>query len=223
MESVSLSSDKSSDDLYPKWYNQRIRNNYQHLMDLLEKKKFIYNRAGDYYRNMNYYFVIPSILITTLSSIFAFLSTSDIIGDKQQDVFIILVGIFTAFSTMMQSISSSVGYATKKEMFLGAADQYDKNIIKITFEINNPSDENLIKAIEEDIKKIEDNCKYLPPNWIICEWDNKIHKLNELKEPNYLNWKEVDKNNNSHKIKNINIETFKNLQNKNEKERLLGN
>jgi hypothetical protein len=221
MESVSLSSDKSSDDLYPKWYNQRIRNNYQHLMDLLEKKKFIYNSAGDYYRKMNYYFVIPSIFITTLSSIFAFLSTSDIIADKQQDIFIILVGIFTAFSTMMQSISSSVGYATKKEMFLGAADQYDKNIIKITFEINNPSDENLIKVIEEDIKKIEENCKCLPPNWIITKWDNKIKKLNALKEPNYLNWKEVDKNNNNNKIKNINIDAFKNLTN--EKEKLLCN
>ena len=40
MEVLSLSSDKSNDDLYPKWYNQRMRNNYQHLMDLLEKKKF---------------------------------------------------------------------------------------------------------------------------------------------------------------------------------------
>ena len=72
MERISLSSDQSNDNLYPSWYNQRIRNNYQHLLDLLEKKKFIYNRAGDYYRKMNYYFVIPSILITTLSSIFAF-------------------------------------------------------------------------------------------------------------------------------------------------------
>ena len=38
MESISFSSNKSSENLYPKWYNQRIRNNYQHLMDLLEKK-----------------------------------------------------------------------------------------------------------------------------------------------------------------------------------------
>ena len=54
-------------DLFPNWYNQRMRNNYQHLFDLLERKKFIYNRAGDYYRKMNLYFVIPSILITTIS------------------------------------------------------------------------------------------------------------------------------------------------------------
>ena len=170
---------------------------------------------------MNYYFVIPSILITTLSSIFAFLSTSNIIENKQQDIFIILVGIFTAFSTMMQSISNSVGYATKKEIFLSAADQYDKNIIKITFEINNPSDENLIKVIEEDIKKIEENCKCLPPNWIISKWDNKIKKLNDLKDPINLHWKEIDKNHNKHKIKNININAFNNLHN--EKEKLLSN
>jgi hypothetical protein len=216
MEVLSLSSDKSNDDLYPKWYNQRMRNNYQHLMDLLEKKKFIYNRAGDYYRKMNYYFVIPSILITTLSSIFAFLSSSQIIGQTQQDVFIVLVGVFTAFSTMLQSVSGSVGYATKKEMFLGAADQYDKNIIRITFEINNPSNENLMKSIEEDIKKIEENCKCLPPNWIIYEWDIKLENMNKIKEPDHLNWKESNKNNNCHKIKNINLEGFKNLNNENQ-------
>ena len=163
-------------DLFPNWYNQRMRNNYQHLFDLLERKKFIYNRAGDYYRKMNLYFVIPSILITTISSIFAFLSTSNLIDQENQDVFIIMVGILSAFSTMSQSLSSSVGFSTRKDMFLNAADQYDKNIIKISFEINNPTNQKLVKEIEEDIRKIEDNCKYLPPNWILEEWESKINK-----------------------------------------------
>ena len=163
-------------DLFPNWYNQRMRNNYQHLFDLLERKKFIYNRAGDYYRKMNLYFVIPSILITTISSIFAFLSTSNLIDQENQDVFIILVGIMSAFSTMSQSLSSSVGFSTRKDMFLNAADQYDKNIIKISFEINNPTNQKLVKEIEDDIRKIEDNCKYLPPNWILEEWESRINK-----------------------------------------------
>ena len=170
-------------DIYPIWYNQRIRNNYQHLFDLLERKKYIYNRAGDYYRKMNLYFVIPSILITTISSIFAFLSTSNLINQENQDVFIILVGIMSAFSTMSQSLSSSVGFSTRKDMFLNAADQYDKNIIKISFEINNPTNQNLVKEIETDIRKIEDNCKYLPPNWILDEWNYKINaKINRNKK-----------------------------------------
>ena len=163
-------------DLFPNWYNQRMRNNYQHLFDLLERKKFIYNRAGDYYRKMNLYFVIPSILITTISSIFAFLSTSNLIDQENQDVFIIMVGILSAFSTMSQSLSSSVGFSTRKDMFLNAADQYDKNIIKISFEINNPTNQKLVKEIEDDIRKIEDNCKYLPPNWILEEWESRINK-----------------------------------------------
>jgi len=173
-------------DLFPNWYNQRMRNNYQHLFDLLERKKYIYNRAGDYYRKMNLYFVIPSILITTISSIFAFLSTSNLINEENQDVFIILVGIMSAFSTMSQSLSSSVGFSTRKDMFLNAADQYDKNIIKISFEINNPTNQNLVKEIEADIRKIEDNCKYLPPNWILDEWNFKItKKVNQIYEDNF--------------------------------------
>ena len=179
-------------DIFPDWYNNRLRNNYQHLFDLLERKKYIYNRAGDYYRKMNFYITIPSIIITTLSSIFAFLSTSNIIDKDKQDIFIIMVGIMSAFSTMTQSISSSIGYGTKKDMFLNAADQYDKNIIKITFEINNPSNKEMVKEIESDIRKIEDTCKYLPPNWIINEWQNKInkkslHNINDEERINLLN------------------------------------
>ena len=177
-------------DIFPQWYNKRLRNNYQHLFDLLERKKYIYNRAGDYYRKMNFYIVIPSIFITTLSSIFAFLSTSNLIQKEQQDIFIVMVGVMSAFSTMTQSISSSIGYGTRKDMFLNAADQYDKNIIKITFEINNPTNKEMIKEIENDIRKIEDTCKYLPPNWIICEWEKKINKkilLNDNNTNNYEN------------------------------------
>ena len=53
--------------------------NIQSILNLLRHKKGVYNKAGNYYNKMNLYFVVPSILITTLSSIFAFLSTSDII------------------------------------------------------------------------------------------------------------------------------------------------
>ena len=210
MESISISSSNDSiisdnNVFYPNWNNQIIGNKYQYILDILERKKFIYNRAADYYRKMDYCFVIPSILITTLSSIFAFLSTSKIVDTYYQNIFIILVAIFSAFATMMQSISSSIGFSTKKEIFLNAADQYDKNIIFIMMEINNPNNESFIKNIELDIKKIEEHCKYLPPNWIIQEWDTKINKLNWLKEHNYCNKEHPDYNTNSNHIKHRKI------------------
>lgn len=157
--------------------------NIQSILNLLRHKKGVYNKAGNYYNKMNLYFVVPSILITTLSSIFAFLSTSDIIDKENQNIFIILVGIMSAISTMSQSISSSVGYGTRKEMFLNAADQYDKIILELmfikNFDVNNNSEElnETIEKIKENITKIEDNCKYLPPNWIINEYeDNQINQ-----------------------------------------------
>ena len=157
--------------------------NIHSILNLLRHKKGVYNKAGNYYNKMNLYFVVPSILITTLSSIFAFLSTSDIIDKENQNIFIILVGIMSAISTMSQSISSSVGYGTRKEMFLNAADQYDKIILELmfikNFDVNNNSEElnETIEKIKENITKIEDNCKYLPPNWIINEYeDNQINQ-----------------------------------------------
>jgi hypothetical protein len=215
MESISISSSNDtiiSDNnvFYPNWHNQLIRNKYQHILDILERKKFIYNRTADYYRKMDYCFVIPSILITTLSSIFAFLSTSNIIDNYYQNIFILLVAIFSAFATMMQSISSSIGFSTKKEIFLNAADQYDKNIIFIMMEINNPKNELFIKNIELDIKKIEEHCKYLPPNWIIQEWDTKINKLNWLKENNEYNTYKEDYNLNNNKNNNLNNSKYSN-------------
>lgn len=179
--------------------------NIRTLQSLLKQKKRVYNEAGSYYSKLNLYIVVPSIFITTLSSIFAFLSTSDIIEKDTQNVFLILVGVLSAISTMCQSISSSVGYGTRKEMFLNAADNYDKNLIEIMFltseddynsngNNNNDNDNDtntkeIIEKIKENITKIEENCKYLPPNWIInkvtANLDNNIY--NNERQPLLMN------------------------------------
>jgi len=183
--------------------------NIRTLQRLIKQKKRVYNEAGNYYSRLNLYIVVPSIFITTLSSIFAFLATSDIVGKDTQNIFLILVGVLSAISTMCQSISSSVGYGTRKEVFLNAADNYDKNLIEIMFltseddyDNNNNNDNNnndnnnndnntkeIIEKIKENITKIEENCKYLPPNWIInkviANLDNNIY--NNERQPLLMN------------------------------------
>ena len=185
--------------------------NIRTLQRLIKQKKRVYNEAGNYYSRLNLYIVVPSIFITTLSSIFAFLATSDIVGKDTQNIFLILVGVLSAISTMCQSISSSVGYGTRKEVFLNAADNYDKNLIEIMFltseddydnnnndnnNDNNNNDNNndnntkeIIEKIKENITKIEENCKYLPPNWIInkviANLDNNIY--NNERQPLLMN------------------------------------
>lgn len=171
--------------------------NLQKIQQLIRYKKRVYNEAGNHYRKLNLCFVVPSICITTLSSIFAFLSTSEMMHENTKDVFLILVGIMTILSTMSQTMSSSFAYATKKDMFLQAADNYDKNLINVVF-LNNEtecdSDEDKTKLIEtinkvqENIKQIEENCKYLPPNWII----NKITESLNINEIQPLLMREQD-------------------------------
>ena len=168
---------QQEDDL-PVWFNRRLNNNYDYFISLLERKIFVYNRTGNYYGRMNMYLVVPSILITSCSSIFSFLSTSDMFSENSKNILLTIVGITTIFSTMTQSLSNAFGYGTKKEMFLHAADEYDKVLMKIRFEKNNPNQEDFLNIIEKEISKIEEMCKYLPPNWIVLEWENRQNKLN---------------------------------------------
>jgi len=156
----------------PAWVNNRVLNNYDYFIRLLTKKLFVYNKTGNYYGTMNMYLVVPSLCITTMTSIFSFLSNSDMFNDDTQKILITIVGISSIFSTMMQSLGGAFGYSTKKEMFLQAADEYDKILMKIQFEKNNPNEENFLDIIEKEITKIEEMCKYLPPNWIVKEWED---------------------------------------------------
>ena len=119
-------------------------------------------------------------MITTLSSIFSFLSNSEMINDDAKKILLTFVGITTIFSTMTQSLSNAFGYGTKKEMFLHAADEYDKVLMKIRFEKNNPNEEDFLNKIEKEITKIEEMCKYLPPNWIVLEWNKYNNKRNNI-------------------------------------------
>jgi hypothetical protein len=156
----------------PAWVNNRVLNNYDYFIKLLTKKLFVYNKTGNYYGTMNMYLVVPSLCITTMTSIFSFLSNSDMFNNDTQKILITIVGISSIFSTMMQSLGGAFGYSTKKEMFLQAADEYDKILMKIQFEKNNPNEENFLDIIEKEITKIEEMCKYLPPNWIVKEWED---------------------------------------------------
>lgn len=177
----------------PNWFNRRVENNFDYFIKLLNKKVYVYNKTGNYYGRMNMYLVIPSIMITSLSSIFSFLSNSDMFDENTKKILLTFVGITTIFSTMTQSLSSAFGYGTKKEMFLHAADEYDKILMKIHFEKNNPNEENFLNIIEKDISKIEEMCKYLPPNWIVKEWEeNSRYSINQ----NIINQNTINQNNN---------------------------
>jgi len=184
------------------------------LLIRLRKYRYTHNIASNYYGRLNIILILPAIIITGFSSIASFLSTSESVGDNSKQMFSILVGVLASISTMMQSFSSSLGYNTKQEMFRKAADDYDKLMIRTKFEILNPDEEDFLGKMEQEISKIQNSCKYLPPQWILDKWANKKNKhlsLNNSSQSNY-NSCDIDVNrNNTNNTNNIN--TFNNLNN----------
>lgn len=133
--------------------------------DRLQKERDINNKSSIYYSKLDQYFVIPGIIITGLSSVISFMSTSDILEDDEKRAFSVTVGVFTAIATIIQSLSSSFGFQVKKDSFQSSADTYDSLITKIEFEICNPNEDfnEFCNSLEEEILKIKNNCKFLPP------------------------------------------------------------
>jgi hypothetical protein len=145
----------------------------------LEKEKYINNYTSNYYANMNNRFVIPGVLITGISSVLSFLATSDILTTNVKQGFSIGVGILTAGATIIQSVSNSFGFATRKDSFQASADAYDDLITRLEFEICNPNEEfmDFCNALETDILKIKTDCKYLPPLFIRKLYEEEASKL----------------------------------------------
>lgn len=154
---------------------QRRKRNMKILERLREYctfKKETHDKANKVFSSKNLYFTIPSILITALSGIFSFLSTSSFIDTHLAITFSIIVGILASISTFMQSFSGAMDFGGKAESHSVATEEYDLVLTKIKFEINNP-EESLEKpfefydSIKDKILEIKQKCKYQVPHDII--------------------------------------------------------
>ena len=143
--------------------------------DRLKKERFVNNQSSSYYGSLSNRFVIPGIVITGLSSIVSFMSTSDILEDDEKKGFGITVGVLTSIAAIIQSMSASFGFQLKKDAFATCADEYDSLITRVEFEICNPNEDfqTFSNTLEDDILKIKSNCKYLPPLHVNELWDQK--------------------------------------------------
>ena len=149
----------------------------------LKKERFVNNQASTYYSSLNQKFVIPGIIITGISSVASFLATSDMLEDHEKQAFSVGVGIMTAVATIIQSLSSSFGFAVKKDAFQTSADIYDSLLTKVEFEIYNPNEkfDDFCNDLETEILKIKSDCKYLPPLHIYDIWRQRKNKKNQMK------------------------------------------
>lgn len=148
------------------------------LLDNLKIKYTIFSRSSQYYDRLNLKMICPAILISAFSSIASFMSTSDVLGDDSKQYFGITVGVLTVVSTMLQSISGSCSFNTKRDAFLNAADQCEKLITNVEFELEMPDEDKheFFNKIETQLLEIQDKCKYLPPLFITKAIQNEISK-----------------------------------------------
>lgn len=158
--------------IYPEWFTKKKYKFYETVEVRLKKLRYIHSRSSEYYEKLNLWIFAPSISITALSSIGSFLSTSDFIGNSQS-VFGVTVGVLASISAMLQSLASSCKYSAKSEAHRGAADQYNKLLVRLQFEMEMPNEENFTDQIEIDILEVHNKCNYFPPTFIIDEWRMK--------------------------------------------------
>ena len=121
--------------------------------------------AAQYYERKSYLLNIPLILVTALTGILSFVSTSDMVGARDKNIFSLTVGILGFIATIMQSFQNTFKFNTKSEMFRNSADQYDMLITTIDFENINPNDKEFINNLEKKILEIQNSCKYFPLNY----------------------------------------------------------
>ena len=75
--------------------------------------------------------------------------------------------------TLLQSISSNCNYSTKCELHRNASQEYGKLLTKLEFEKSFPDENDFIDKIEAKILDIQTKCKYLPPQFIIDNYEER--------------------------------------------------
>ena len=168
--------------VYPDWFTEKKYNFYEKMLERLEKLSYIHTVSGEYYSKMSLRIFGPSITITALSSIASFLSTADFVDTGMKNGFAVTVGVFASVSTMMQSLASALQFSAKVEAHRAAAEEYNKMIIRLKFEMEMPNEEDFTDKLETEIIDIQNKCKYFPPQHIVTQYDKMVlqRKMNKL-------------------------------------------
>ena len=142
---------------------------YQKFIDKINNKKNIHVKAAQYYENKSKYFSIPTILLSSITSIGSFINSSELFNNNQKLYISLIIGIIGGCSTLLQSCNNNLKLEAKAEMFRNTADQYENLITKIQFENEFPNEKDFVNKLEKEILKIQNNCKYFPPDFLLDE------------------------------------------------------
>lgn len=146
------------------------------IQKLEEDYKYSARRYGYYSRMIS----IPSIAITSLSSVFSFMSSSEFVSRETKDYCVITVAFLTTLATMLQTINTSCEFNVKKLKFTEATQEFNRVSDRVFFESQNPNEENFIDVIEKEIEKVKNQCKFIPLERKIQETNDRSHLLSVI-------------------------------------------
>lgn len=177
--------------VYPDWFTAKKYNFYEKMLKRLDKLTYVHSTSAEYYSRLNMRIFGPSITITAFSSIASFMSTASFMDDGMRNGFAVTVGVLATVSTMMQSLASALGYSAKVEAHRQAAEEYNKLIVRLKFEMEMPNEEGFCDDMETQILEIQNKCKYFPPQFIVSQYDKmklnkKLNKLEGVKVDNMI-------------------------------------
>lgn len=161
---------------YPVWFTRKKMIFHNKMLRRLKKLRFLHSRSSQYYETMNIKLSAPSIVITALSGIASFLSTSQYVDEDAQNACGITVGVLASVASVFQAFTAACQYSAKKEAHRTVAEQYNALIVKTKFEMEMPNEEDFIDKLEVAILEIDAKCNYFVPQFIIKEWEEKEAK-----------------------------------------------
>jgi uncharacterized protein (UPF0332 family) len=175
---------------FPEWYTEKTFKFYEKKIKQLKKEIYVHSQSAAYYSKLHFKIWVPSIIITGLSGVASFLSSSSLVTDDYKTGISLSVGILTSISTMFQSFSSTVDYSTKANVHRETADHYEKLLTKLEFEMELPNEENFVNDLEKAILDIQNKCKYFPPKHIVDSYVQ--NDKNTANDDTMINIKKLD-------------------------------
>ena len=132
------------------------------LLAKTQKLESDYRFSAKTYSRYSNYMTFPAVIITSVASVFSFLSTSQFVSPQTKDYSIVTVAILSTVASTLQTVGASCEFNVKSLKFREASHEFDKLTDKIFFEMENPNEDNFIDKIEKQIEVIKGNCKFLP-------------------------------------------------------------
>ena len=168
---------------YPEWFSKQKYIFCEAMIERLDKLVWVHSQSANHYEKRHFRIFVPNITITAFSGIASFLSTSQFVNSETQTAFGITVGILASISALVQSVASVTRYSAKAEAHQLAADEYNKLLVRLKFEMALPNEPDFIDTLEESILDIQNKCNYFPPQSIVNRYfKTKVKNIKNQQE-----------------------------------------